>query len=171
MDPVSIIAGALALGEACVVIATNIRRLVTATGSIDSDLESLVQEIDSISELCDTVQKTLQPRAEAVDSGSSSPISPGPSGSSSKATMVTEKLWEQLGNALEGCRLTVRRLNDIVLKIQPHATGSSSSSLGSKLDAVNKVMRKKLQEGELRNCRAQLATFQRGLSVVLTTMI
>ncbi|KAK1756233.1 hypothetical protein QBC47DRAFT_342927 [Echria macrotheca] len=169
MDPLSITLAAVTLGKTCLVITDGLRWLVTAPGSVDSDIQDLIQEVNGIAELCDTVQQTFRPDADAAASGTSSPVSPG--SEASQTSTVTEKLWGKLHNTLEGCSITVSRLNDIILKIQRHPISSSSSSLGSKLDAVNKAFRKRMQESDLRNCRAQLATYQHALQVVLLAMV
>lgn len=171
MDPFSTVVGAIALAETCFKITTHLGQLMLDAKSIDSDIEQLIHEVDGVAELCKTVEKTLRPRAEAAGSGGSSPPSPV-SWEPTEATGVTDTLlWKQLGNALQGCRVTVDRLDDIILKILGPPGRSSASSFGARLESISKLMRKAIQDSQLRHCRTQLATFQRTLQVVLTTMI
>ena len=147
-DPFSIVAGSLSVAEICFRVVHNIHRLQQSIGSIDEELKGLVRELESLHDVCTAVQAAFTAKSAAD---------------------VAPELWAHLGRALANCGRVAVKLDDIVSKIQ----GGSSSSLTttseepSKLHAVGKALRKKLREGDLENCRAQLLTYQNALQLVL----
>lgn len=143
-DPFSILAGALTLAEISFRLVGHIHRLRQDLDGIDSELESLSEELKSFGELCDVVQSTFTARA-----GDASP-----------------ELWKHLGRALENCRGVLTKLDEVVSKIE-----RPSTSLGpGKINTFMMTVRKKLRDGDLRNCRAHLTTYQKALQLVLSTV-
>jgi signal recognition particle GTPase len=143
-DPFSIVAGAIGVAEISFRLVLHIHQLRQDIDGIDSELESLAEELDSLRELCDAVQSTFAAKTRDA--------SPG--------------LWKHLGRALENCRGVLTKLDEVVSKIER----PSSSLAPGKINNMMMALRKKLREGDLRNCRTHLATYQKALQLVLSTV-
>jgi len=154
-DPFSIIAGSIGVADVCVRLVHNIHTLRKNLASIDEGLDGLAEEIDDLREICATVEATYTVQSK--------------DGSAPDANTVVDEakgLWIRLEKTLRNCDSIVAKLGGIVAKIR----GASALPGPTKFDAVGKVMRKKLYESDLRNCRAQLKTYQDALHLILATI-
>lgn len=154
-DPFSIVAGSLGVADVCIRLVRNVHHLQQNLANIDEGLDGLAEEIDDLREICATVEV-----AYAVKSGDASPDA------ATEPVGEVKNLWIRLGKALRNCDSIVTKLDGIVAKIRGHSAASGQS----KLDAAGKVMRKKLWDSDLRNCRAQLRTYQDALHLILATI-
>lgn len=152
-DPFSIVVGIVGLADVCSRIIKNLDHIRQDMGTVDEDLETLVQEVGGLRDICETVRATFGAKS---DDATTSEFS--------KVSEATEKVWQDLERALQNCHGVILKLDEIVQEIRgpPGASGSG------KLDAFRKSLRKRFRDSDLQRCRAQLATYQNALQLVLT---
>ncbi|KAI9148372.1 Kinesin light chain 1 [Paramyrothecium foliicola] len=149
-DPVSIVAAAVGIADVAARLIFTIREFQKDIKGIEDELESLADEINALTKICVSI--------EAIYNTKASHLLPSPSDNSAGA----EDLRMHLRRALSNCLDTVTSIEEIVTKIHKDSVSET------KFDAIKKIMRKRLQEGDLRYRRAQLAAHQNALQLVLT---
>lgn len=154
-DPFSIVAGTIGLADVCSRssrIIKNLYQIRQDVGTIDEDLETLIQGVDDLRAICETVRATFGTRPDDATH------------EFSKVSEATERVWQDLERTLQSCHGVILKLDKIVLEIcgPPRTFGSG------KLDAFQKYLRKRFRDSNLRRYQKQLATYQNALHLVLT---
>lgn len=154
-DPFSIVAGAIGVADACIRLTQNIQQLQRDYVSVQDELNTLGGDILSLRNFCVTIETTFREGSESLAT-----IHP------KTGAHQSERLLWHLKEALDNCGKVISQLNDVVTKIR----GNADPSTPSTLDVLGMAMRKKSRQDDLQNCRAQLATYQSALQLVLSTI-
>ncbi|KAH7313318.1 tetratricopeptide repeat domain-containing protein [Stachybotrys elegans] len=155
-DPFSVIAGAIGVIDVCIRLSDNIRQLQNDIKVIEGELSKLLQDIDGLQQLCNTVESTFISRFDEA------------SACSPEYEAVTTNLWTHLGKALKNCLSVLAKLEAMIEDFQGTPAQSAPNAFGR---TVGMVLRKKKREREFSDCRAQLGTYQNALQLVLTTIV
>jgi DNA-binding FrmR family transcriptional regulator len=154
-DPFSIAVGAMAVASACVSLGRQIYQLQKDIGGINNEVSTLLSDVDGLGNLCQTVKAMYETRTVDVMT------------QSTEQAQLTDDLWAHLGKGLENCLSVVTKLDGIFEKIR----GNPEASVSGKIDALKKVLRKRLREKDLQDCRTQMAAYQSALQIVLSAII
>ncbi|KAK3318124.1 hypothetical protein B0H66DRAFT_225887 [Apodospora peruviana] len=150
MDPLSVVAGAASLADICVRTIAALRQLKHDAGDIVGQLGALVHEVEGLNNMCNTIQARLKACGKPDED----------------EPELARKTRAQMQQTLLDSRRVIAKLSGIVQKIYGHRV---PSELG-KRDAYKMAIRKMFHENEMRNCRVQLADYQKTLHLFLTIL-
>ncbi|KAF2477702.1 uncharacterized protein BDR25DRAFT_275038 [Lindgomyces ingoldianus] len=148
-DPFSIVASTASIADICIRLVRYLKDVKKGAATIEDDITSLVQEVEALDAISTSIQQTFKEH----------PTSPTAYGQRDKS----EDLWMHIKRTLQDCKALAKKLETIVQNIY----GKSGPTVSGFRDAVAKSHRRRGKEGDLRQCRDQLATFQNVLQILL----
>jgi len=151
-DPLSIIASTASIADICVRLASYLRNVQKATETIEDDIAALIHEVEALDAITISVQKSFKDDI-FTNAGSEDPEK-------------ENHLWKHVRQTLSNCKSTTEGLETIVVELY----GKTGPAVTGFRDAVIKSHRRKNKEGDLRNCRDQLATYQNVLQILLASI-
>jgi hypothetical protein len=155
-DPLSILVNAVSVVDVCIRIGTYLKDIASDAATVDNYILDLANEVDGLRIVITSVQATFRAQIEAV---------PSPEGKNLE-THSDDDLWSRVGKTVTSCLEGVCTCETVVKAIY----GSRNSNLPSALDKLAKAHRKRSTADTFRQCREQLATYQRSLQVLLTAI-
>jgi hypothetical protein len=153
VDPVSIISNAVSIADVLVRLGRYLKEVYDDASMIDDYILGLLDETEQLNTIVSSIQETFKAQSDT----STYLIASDPDSVAS--------LWEQLGKSLSSCLGGVRKMEIVVMEI------CGKYSKGNMLDSLAKAHRKRSKADSLRQCRDQLATYQRSLQIVLATIV
>jgi archaellum component FlaC len=153
-DPFSIAAATAGLIDVTVRLTIAINEFRKEVKGIDDDLRTLADEVNSLANICTSIKSIYREQTSTST----------PQYSEQQSVSGDAGFQRHLEKALGSCSNTLCKIEDIIKKIR----GGSDSS--KKIDAIMKMMRKRLEGGDIRRHRAELAAHQNVLQLVLTAL-
>lgn len=148
MDPLSVIASSVSIADVCVRLVSYLRDVHKATKTVEHDIASLIHEIQALNVVNLSIKRAYN---DLLPSASQSQQDKG------------DDLWKLVARNVRDCEAVVAKLEVIAKEIY----GKTGPAVTSIPDAVAKTLKRKSREGELRQCRDQLTTYQNVLQVIL----
>ena len=164
-DPFSIVSAAAGLADIVVRLTKYIRQIQKAIGTIEADINDLVNELESLNSVC----QLLESRFVAVGSPEPSPrsISSHDSNLSGRTlctiTEPTVDVTQALGRTLENCKHVVAKLESLIEEIYGKWDGSTTGFR----DKVAKAMRNNSRQTALNSYRSQITLWQSSIQLLL----
>lgn len=151
MDPLSVVASSLSIADICIRLVAYLRDVQKVTATIEDELTSLIREVEALNSITATIHGTFRNEHSTL----------APYGTPREKC---DHLWEHVGRTLHDCETVIRKLEDTVKDVH----GKKGPAVSGFRDAVHKAQKRRSRDGELRQCRDQLATYQNGLQILLT---
>ncbi|KIW29864.1 uncharacterized protein PV07_05650 [Cladophialophora immunda] len=144
MDPFSLTAGALQIAAACVSCTSTVIKIYGDINSVDARIRSFCDEVAALRATYEGLEKSLSspPLAEAVRVANK--------------TNDGAHLWQQIKDALEDSKNTMKRVNEILTQI------AKISGFARKVKAH---LQENLHNGELSRLRQRIQFFNSALSL------
>jgi len=152
MDPFSIATGAIGVADVCFRVVHYLRQLNTSRTAIQTEINSLISEIEALRSLCDAVEQAS--------------LSDTPSKDNGEESRTVAMLGGHLRRSLSNCKDVVTRLEGLAQDIY----GPTGEKVANVFDAVGKATRKLSKMDEFRQCREQLSTYQSAMQILLMTI-
>ncbi|KKY32744.1 putative tetratricopeptide repeat domain-containing protein [Diaporthe ampelina] len=138
-DPFSIVSAAAGLADIVVRLTKYIRQIQKAIGTIEADINDLVNELESLNSVC----QLLESRFVAVE--------------------PTVDVTQALGRTLENCKHVVAKLESLIEEIYGKWDGSTTGFR----DKVAKAMRNNSRQTALNSYRSQITLWQSSIQLLL----
>lgn len=164
-DAFSIVSAAAGLADVVVRLTKYIRQIHKAVGTVEADINDLLQELESLSSVC----LLLENRYAGVGSPQPSPrsISSNDSNLSGRTlcttTAPTVDATQVLGRTLENCKHVVAKLEALVQEIYGKWEGSTTGLR----DKVVKAMRNNSRQTALNGYRSQITLWQSSIQLLI----
>ncbi|KAL8712638.1 MAG: hypothetical protein Q9220_003169 [cf. Caloplaca sp. 1 TL-2023] len=153
-DPFSIAAGTAGLLDICWRAASYLKSVNSSRGKIEQDLTLLLREVDTVISVNTSIHALWNAQKTHVA------VQPVPG-----AHQITD-LWRNTGVVLDGCRLTMGKLEQLVKEI----IGKAGPEVTGKRDGIKKVLRKQSKDKEVDEVRQQLVNYKSSLQILLTAL-
>jgi len=155
MDPFSIIVGSTGLLDILWRCGSYLKDLLESATKIEEDILGLSHEIDALISVYESITETSRAEHRGV---------PGTSLADSNRV---DNLWRNVETLLKDCRVTVGELEGLLAEII--GKGGSSKVTG-RIDGLKKTLRREKKDGEFKEIRLKLMTYQNSLQVLLTAL-
>ncbi|KAL8951543.1 MAG: hypothetical protein Q9222_002481 [Ikaeria aurantiellina] len=153
-DPFSIAAGTAGLLDICWRAASYLKSVNSSRGKIEQDLALLLREVDTVI----SVNTSIHALWNAQKTHVAAHYMPD-------EHQITE-LWRNAGVVLDGCRLTMGKLEQLAKEI----IGKAGPEVTGKRDGIKKVLRKQSKDKEVDEVRQQLVNYKSSLQILLTAL-
>lgn len=149
------LAGTASLADIATRIVKYLNDVRKAATTIDEDIAALILEAQDISTVSTLLGEAYQNQRGVL---------PDPETGQQCRHLETAQLWNHVQTAVKGCQTVVEKLEDIISEIAgkngPHVTGT--------WDGWTKAQRRRVREGNLRQCRDKLQTYRGTLQILLS---
>ena len=151
-DPLSVLASTASLVDICIRLVNYLRDVEKAVSTINEDIASLIREIEALNVISKSLQDAFKNK-----------ISDDSDGEEDVKDEQNEESWKHVRRTLENCQVVAEKLEAIVKEMY----GKSGPSVSGLRDSIGKAHRKRSRDGDVRQCRDQLATYQNVLQILL----
>ena len=150
-DPFSVAVGVASVVDLTIKVVRFINDTRKGTEAIDQDLESLVTDVKELQNICQLISNAFEDDMRAAGK------------TSAKANDTTASIWGATASALEGCRVALSRLHNMLGQVKG-ADGTSA------WDKLRRHFRKMSKEEEFITIRQRIGSHQQVLEISLLTL-
>lgn len=172
MDPFSITVGTVSVVDVCVRVVKCIKDFHEASDRVDAEILALQQEFEALIALNESIHSLFEEELQKVNLKQEDlKGSPGQPLDDSDDSDPVQNLWREIGRNLQDCEAVVKNLEEIVQAIVgKQGVAKESSKIVRKFEGYRRSKRKESKEGDFRQLRSQLTTFQRALQMLMTAI-
>ena len=169
MDPFSIIVGTTSLIDVCVRAVKFLKDFHEAAAKVDAEVSALQHEFEALIAVNESIHTLFEEELEKAR------LKQEQLKGSTKVLLEdsdpVQNIWRDIGRNLKDCEAVVRKLEEIVEEIVgKEKVAKESPKIVQKFDGYRKSKRKESRDGDFRQLRDQLTTFQRALQMLMTAV-
>ncbi|KAI0200714.1 tetratricopeptide repeat domain-containing protein [Astrocystis sublimbata] len=160
-DIYSVVSATAGLLDITVRLVKYARELKRSSGTIEGELDSLIEEARMLEGVCNIVNASYDRSFSRSQRQHSEKRSGGRSPDATQG--LWQGLWQDIAQIISHCRLIVQRIYDILIDIsQPPPQG-----LPKHADKLVKAHRKRSKKQDLQQCRSELSLYHSSMQLVL----
>ncbi|KAL9109661.1 MAG: hypothetical protein Q9227_005699 [Pyrenula ochraceoflavens] len=153
-DPLSIIAGTVGIIDVCVRLVEFLHDVKKSVANVNAEIQALLDEVESLKGINESIASSYSDWRQTAK---------GPPATAARI----ESYWKKLDVSLQGCTKIISKLEAVLRDIH-RGSGSKTTSA---LETFSKEKRRRSKNDDLRRLRDQLASYQRGLHILLQMIL
>ncbi|KAI1176241.1 tetratricopeptide repeat domain-containing protein [Nemania sp. FL0916] len=156
----SVVSAAAGLLDVTLRLVNYARELKKGTASIEKELDSLIEQACMLEQVCNAVKYSHERSMSRMEKRKEE------QNGREQSNNAIRTMWDHMARSINRCQTLVEEIRQILQDIcQPHHQGFSK-----RLDALGKVHRRRVNEGDLQKCQNELSAHHSSIQILLTVI-